>query len=270
MPLPPGKVLVPDRVHFQFPKDKELMMAAFSLFQAFINRYDAKMAANDVSGGTAQYKLGYTVDIAPEDWDLLMQLGVRLEYQPMKVPEGTIDMYVDWSDERLEQYKFLGKHVTQACSVMSGEDAPPLPSINRYQCDLSGNGVWGVQKSEYLRWWVPRGRLITLDELVTTPNGVWCGYLGYAGIETYVAAAKGMPVVEIIPADRPIKWLSKFTNSAYRVVVDNGDEERQVLAAVSSIEELITCLRLRVVQDKVGMMEQETSTAQAVEDLLQK
>jgi hypothetical protein len=46
-------------------------------------------------------------------------------------------------------------------------------------------------------------------------NGIFVGHQSW---QTYAAAAMGLPVVEILPKDRAVNWLSKFCNPLYRVI----------------------------------------------------
>lgn len=236
-----------DRVLFRLPQDLELQFPAIAVLQAFVNEYDANMAANNVSPEKVDtYKLQYAVDMATADWEFFVRLGLVLTHQPVVELDAAPHMVVDYSDDKLNHYQLKGKHVGQLCGSMLGIACPPIPVIRRVASRKILPFRWAVLES------VPFSvsdklindtrEFVPADAVLYTLNGQLTGVVGVASRETYAIASMGLPVVEIVPASRPLYWLSKFSNIGYRAVVaDSSDLAPLLEVAMEDLEAL--CIR---------------------------
>ena len=226
-------MLLRDRVLFQMPKDRELLFPAMAVFQHFVNSYESRMLASD-GGQGYKYLLSYDLDIAKEDWELFQQLDLELK-QPREVLDN-VDMVVDFTEERLALFKNSGKHVCQACGVMAGVGTiTPMPKIRQVQPkrDILVFKYVGVNSDLALDG-------ITAKELVRLEDGKISGVVGCASWETYLAASMGLPVIELVPDDRPLTWLSKWSNPYYRVV-QGENIVVQISSATMNLVEVLQC-----------------------------
>lgn len=237
-----ARFIIPDYVRFIMPKDRELQWAAMPIVQKWINNYQIRMEKGDVSGGRAQFQLTYDLEMADEDFEIFKRAGLVLKQEPEKfdVPP---DMIVDYSDERLKRFENQGRYVTQVCGIFCGEEAPSVPTVKKVHPGLGAR--WATLDEEWsTRDWYGWGmaELITAEDLLEAKDAQWMGVIGRASWQTYLAASMMLPVIEIIPATRNKKWLSKFYNIGYRVVVDDGDGEQlvdHIRQAIKSVEVLL-------------------------------
>ncbi len=199
------KAIIIDEVLFRMPKDRELQFPAMAVLQSFVNEYDIKMMANDVSRGKAEYQLRYDVEIAEEDWKFFQDIGLELKKTRSKI--AWPDAVMDFTEERINSYASFGKHVSQVCGLMCGVSCPPLPIIKK------------IAVKEDQPWLVVGGIAIEyLSGLNHRPDtgllldGTYCGCIGWADWRTYYAASMGWPVIELLPVGRPRTWLSKWAN----------------------------------------------------------
>lgn len=237
-------MLIRDRVQFRFPKDRELLFPAASVFQRFVNDYNERMAAADAGQGH-KYMLHYGVE--SEDWELLLRMGLQLK-QPREILNGW-DMLVDFSEQRLAMFQHSGKHVCQAYCVMAGVgDVPAIPQIRTVRPNRQQDR-WGFVGSENAEvtggpyevsntW--PVLQRISPEQLLDLNDEVLTGVIGNAGWETYLAASYGLPVIEVLPDDRPVTWLSKWINRYYRVVSGTAMPiGAQIRAAMENLKEAL-------------------------------
>lgn len=231
-----------DYVHFIVPKDKELQFPAMATLQEFVNTYVVRAKNNDTSRGKQTTVLEYTVDMPEEDWLFFVALGLTLQHlRYSHLARTHPDMIVDMSDDKLNAFKGGGKHATSVCNLLAGVQCPAIPKIKAVAPRMAGHR-WLVvgQELEYLvgqdstRFFMGTG-----EDLLRAQDNEWSGVIAHAGRVTYHAAAIGIGVVEILPQNRSVAWLSKWVNTAYRVVSAYtwGPEQLgQILRAVSSIE----------------------------------
>lgn len=228
---------LPDYVEFCLPTDHELQFPAIAVLQEYVNKYDDRMKVMDVSGGTVVNKLHYWVaDIPDEDWRFFIDAGLLLYYLPdtefiraLAVP----DMVIDMRDGILDQFRESGKHACQICTIMAGVTSPAFPTLRKVMPDMTGS-QWGVLGGVSVLMNGMKG--LTVEELLVAKDGQWTGIIGEAGRGTYLAAAFGLPVIEVIPKGRSRNWLSKWSNMFYRVVDHSADNPRQIAAAMSNLE----------------------------------
>lgn len=233
-----------DKVKFIMPVDRELQFAAMSILQAYVNGYDNKMLVNDTSPNKdAKYILRYNCDMCSCDWEFFQQIGLKLTYDRGQL-DG-LDMLVDFSWPRVEGY-LHGRHLAEVYGSLVGVESRPLPDIRR----IKPRGVmpfrWIAMNDILdLTYNTNRNDSHTSIECYSSDQDLIClqdyectGFIGRAGYETYLAASMGLPVIEIIPDDRQIGFLSKFTNRGYRVIVDCNPREmkRLVSGAVKNLE----------------------------------
>lgn len=226
------KPIVTDRVLFIMPLDRELQFPAMAVLQAYVLGFDNKMLQNDVSQGKVTWKLEYaTQGFSLDDRNFWHKAGVVL---PDETPLYMFDCVIDMSDARIKMYE--GKHVAQACGIMGGVGVPPLPKLKKVQ-----------PKIDSFHWVAPDGQeglgivsdTITLDELLNVKDNEVTGIIGYASVETYLAVAKGLACVEILPPGRQRTWMSKWASSGYRMVEVSDKLVNHIQRAVVSIEKEI-------------------------------
>lgn len=230
-------MLIKDRVQFKMPRDRELLFPAVAVMQFFVDTYQDRMVMNDAGQGH-KYNLSYGVDLEKEDWDFFQRIGLVLN-QPSEVLNG-YDMLADFSEERLAMFKNSGKHVCQAYGVMAGVGAiTPIPNIRKIQLKKH-DPVWVVLGEQY-EGKVPIGfkyQALLGEDLYSLKDEEVTGVIGKAGWETYLAASMGLAVIELLPDDRPVTWLSKWSNQYYRVV-QGEDKLDQIKSAIQNLESLL-------------------------------
>lgn len=231
--------LITERVLFVLPHDRELQIAAISILQDYVNTFDDRSKASDVTGGKASYDLEYNVAVDDMTvWDAFKFAGLVLTRHPRDFPVDTATMVVDFADEKLLLWCGHGKHAVQACGVMCGSIASSLPLIRRVRPKIR-DYAWARLESEFaypVGMW-PTTRLINVDMLSTLKDEELTGVIGFASWQTYLAASMGLPTVEILPEGRDLNWLSKYPNSGYRVVDGPASAHlEQIASAVRSVE----------------------------------
>lgn len=212
---------VVDHVLFKMPLDKELQFPALAVAQAFVRGFREKMRVSDVSRGAANYELQWDVAMPEEDFKFFIAAGAT--FGSVRTEGLVPDMIVDLTDERLEQYKDSGKHACQICGVMSGVACMPVPALRQVKPRLR-NKVWGMVGAKTIITDYPLAPL-TVSHLLGAQDEIYTGVVGLAGVETYLAAAMGIAVIEILPLGRPRNWLSKWQNKGYRLI-DTPDESK--------------------------------------------
>ncbi len=258
-------MVITDNIFFKMPTDPELQTAMVAVWQTYVNQYLERSRANDVAGvlcatcklqrstpdkcqkcgdtstvPIATYQLCCGHDMSQEDWQIYLRAGLMLTYAPMEVVH--IDSVIDLNNDRLNSFKTSGKHVCQIGSMLAGIAVSPLPALEQRKPNLTKDFLWAsLGPIEDNIPWVSTN--LGLEELLAVPNGLYTGFVGRASRETYLACAMGFPVVEIIPTQRSRNWLSKWTNTGYRVVDGAQDEKslaKCVRNAMNSIEQTVS------------------------------
>ena len=226
-------MIIDDKVLFRLPKDRELQFPAMAVAQQYINTYDVRMAANDVSRGAVKYQLHYDLDMSSEDRAFWKQVKLKLTKYPEPISEP--DMIADMREERLVQFDATGKHACQIFGVMCGIENKPKAIVREVKPKVD-EARWCEIGFESEFGYTP----IDGKDLLTLPDYYWTGVVAHASWETYLVACMGLPVVEILPRNRSRSWLSKFFHNEYRMVeLAAGNVEQQVRLAIASIESSI-------------------------------
>lgn len=257
-------MIVTDRVQFRMPKNREYQFPAMAVLQAYVNGFEHKMKQNDVAGvkcakcglkrttnerclqcgemntvSIATYKIAFNHDMAPEHWNMFMRAGFVLNVAPSELTD--IDMLIDMSDDRINAHVSSGKHVAQICGMLAGTGSSPIPGITR-RVPRIGDWQWATI-DPFITAGLPK---LTGDEIIEMEDQKYTGFIGRASWESYLVAAMGIPVVEIVPEGRPRAWLSKFLNGGYRVVSPNPElQQFQIQEAVSSVHQELTKMALK-------------------------
>jgi hypothetical protein len=211
--------------YFLMPTDLELQFAAMAIVQNYVNGYAGRARDPAYNPGQANYILQWRTS-PNTNWDLFTKAGLvlcipRSEEEVVSIP----DLVVDLREEKLDPALWPGKHACQAAGVLAGVAPPPLPVVRRVKPCYNADQWVVVAKdaSEILAMFnLPCAISIDIDGIVAAKDGAISGVIGVAGAETYLAAAMGLPVIEIQPEGRPRNWLSKFTAPHYRMVAHSG------------------------------------------------
>lgn len=232
--------IVDDAVLFILPKDEELFFAAASVLQKWVNGYDMRMEANDVSGGHTKYKLLYGIDCDRYQWDVLIACGFELAQPPVTVTRP--NMVIDMSDERVLALRDSKLHACQICGVLAGEEAKPLPKLK--QLEVNKSGEWLDLRDNFL------ASVVVLDIVRGVYPKLPLGVVARASAASYLAASVGLPLIEVYPRDRPVEWLSKWQHKYYRMVIDGENVEQEIKQAkVSLMEHLLCSAQVQTVEE---------------------
>lgn len=206
-----------DRVRFVMPRDLELQFPAMATVQAWVGVYQHKMAHNDTSMGKATWKLEYQLDMPDEDLQFFRKAGLVLTQEPVQL-QSQVDMLIDMSDENLLKFKEFDKHALQACAILSGLPVTiaPFPRLRFVKPSLKN--VWMEVSGNCCN--DPNGELFKykFERLLDIQDYEITGVYGLAGRWTFLAAAMGLAVIEILPRDRSRRWLSKYASGLYRSI----------------------------------------------------
>lgn len=230
--------IIPDRILFVMPEDRELQFCAMSSMQCFVQTYADRMKVHNLAGPEKyKFELHYQVEIDPDHWKFFQRIGLEIRVLPERLTARP-DMIIDMSDERLLKHKDSGMHACQWCNVMSGVPTPVIPAIRRVKPSLSVDRVWRSVDG-----------MTAPEDLV---DGEVSGVYGYASWKTYLTCSMGIPTVEIIPYNRHVMWLSKFTNSGYRVIREDDDNLwfSMLTKAEVSIERELDWFRMKIEESK--------------------
>lgn len=235
-----------EKILFILPVSRELQFPAMGTVQEFVNTFQSRAKNSDVSRGKiTAFELHYAVSCTPEDWHFFEHIGLKLDKQPSGAEQWqNPDMVVNMSEDRLNAFKDSGKHVQAVCSLYAGVECPSLPKI-RAVAQLTGSHRYLVVGEEAqsivgpaTAKFVHADNYCECEELVQAKDKEWTGVIAMAGWETYLAASMGLACIEVLPEGRPMTWISKWLNPAYRVIDGRTLEvqRRQLSRAVKSVE----------------------------------
>lgn len=205
---------VMDRVRFILPTDKEMMFPAVAAMQMFVNTHAERMRLADPTGGQYSYILQYEV---VGDMSLFRRIDVHLAVQPSAI-DNNPDMVVDMSDNVLLKLQYVKRNCGQITGMLCGTPTHPVPLAKKVR-----------PRTESFIWWDLDSNQLVNELLADIKDDEISGVYGRASVYTFLAATLGLPVVEVIPADRPDTWLSKFTCTGYRLIRDTGNEEQNAV-----------------------------------------
>lgn len=220
---------VEDRVRFLMPTRREYQFAAMAVVQKYVNGYGIKAINEDASAGRTAYSLQYQLAMAYEDFVFFQGVGLTLNTLPQEL-RGEVSMLVDMRDEKLEAFRDSGKHVTQVCGMLCGVLCRALPQIRKVRVAPMG-GKW---------LYAP-----LLSAVMAIRDFECTGIIADAGAETYLAAAKGLAVIELVPATEPEAWRTKWNNILYRRIAgvrieSLGDNGKSLIdGAIASVESML-------------------------------
>jgi hypothetical protein len=224
---------------FVLPRDRELQFPAMAALQSYVNSYAVKMRANTVTKEVPDYKLRYATTLSDDDWQFFLRLGIELNQQPEEI--GFPASVIELSDAKLLSFFGTEKHAAQICGAISGVECLPYPKVKTGTMKLDDRGhlypVWVGGKpagadggemgdEQFLN--------IFREAPVTCEGSVLVGMQSW---RTYAVAAAGLAVVEILPRDRPVNWLSKWKNPLYRLIEE--DHLEMLPDALASIEAVL-------------------------------
>jgi hypothetical protein len=245
-----------DKVLFMMPEDRELQFPAISVLQSYVNNFDQKMAANDVSPNhSATYELQWDAVIGVEvdslfDMNFFKEIGLGLS-KP-RVPITRPDVILDFREHRLLPFANTDRHVCQVYGLFAGIATSPLPKIRQVNPFMDATFRWAVLQTHF-----PVSRLIedkisyelpllNSKQLIRIVDNEWSGVIGYASWETYLACSYGIPTIEIVGPDRNTNWLSKWSNPLYRICESaKPNLPVQIYSAMKNIEAALTYVRTR-------------------------
>jgi hypothetical protein len=242
-------MLITEQALFKMPKDQELQFPAMAVLQSYVNSYSEKMKANDVSYGTARFRLFYDAEMPEEDWQFFQRAGLKLSTNRVKLEH--LDMVFDLTEDRVESMCSSGKHVCQIYGVMTGVGCPAWPTLRKVHPKMDGGTTWGVGEGVHKAWAdVARTHcnqlvLLDADTLLSAEDNQWTGVIGRASRLTYLACSMGIPTIEILPENREVSFLSKFGFSAYRVIERQENVERGIAQAMANIHQVLHYLHTK-------------------------
>lgn len=211
-------MIVHEDILFRLPHSRELQFPAMSALQAYINCYQLKMKNNNVQPKLPDFTFRYWAEMADEAWQFFLDLGIELHQnrQPIGYPDAVIDL----DEAKLLSFREANanKHCAQICSALAGVEAPPFPKIRQRKPDYQMTNVFTLLGDVEMIGAAP----LALGELMHLPDGVVGCFIGYQGWETYMVAAQGLPVIEILRSGMSESWLSKWSNPLYRVIEENA------------------------------------------------
>src|ERR1017187_3075915 len=180
-------MLITEQALFKMPKDRELQFPAMAVLQSYVNSYEEKMKANDVSYGTAKFRLFYDVEMPEEDWQFFQRAGLKLNTNRVKLEH--MDMVFDLTEDRVESMHSSGKHVCQIFGVMTGVGCPAWPTLRTVHPKMERPRRWGVCPYDTLAEtvWKESDEVIAIDEemLLASVDRQWTGIVGLASRLTY-------------------------------------------------------------------------------------
>jgi hypothetical protein len=188
------------------------------------------------------YKFRYWADMSDVDWAFFQRLGIELHQERARIafPDSAIEL----DDKRLVSFYNSEKHCSQACAAIAGVETPPYPFVHQIKTqeislawildDLSVEGF----VHQYVDNWINCSGDAHFENFLTIDPRIDRGcVIGRQSWKTYAAAAMGMPVIEILPKDRGVNWLSKWKNPLYRVVEE--DHLDKIAGALANLKEIL-------------------------------
>jgi hypothetical protein len=234
-------MLITEQALFKMPQDKELQFPAMAVLKSYVSTYKEKMAANDVSQGTATYRLFYELEMAKEDYTFFRLAGIKLSDPPRRIEQP--DMVFDLTEDRIHSMAGSGKHACQIYGIITGVACPPWPQLRQLKLKTTGTCAWGVAEDSLeltscMEQLADKVVPVDCNQLIMAEENKWTGIVGQASQLTYLACAMGIPTIEILPEGRDVGFLSKFGFKLYRVIEHRDNLERKVLQAMKNIRDV--------------------------------
>lgn len=205
-----------DSVRFLLPTSREYQFPAMAVVQAFVNGFQRKMVSNWLSHSPPpEFKLRYELGgLSVADWQFWQKQNIKLAIQPEVL--ATADAEIDLTESRATTLVATSarKHLFQLYGGMCGIAAQEFPDIRKVA--FFKDGPWCLTGCIF-----GMSRLanpISNEQLEHITDGTIFGVIGYAGWQTYLAAAYMLPVIEIVNPMVKRDLFSKWKNPYYRVV----------------------------------------------------
>lgn len=247
---------------FIMPQDRELQFPAMGALQMYVNSYELKMQANCVVSPMPEHRFRYAAIMPDEDWLAFLKLGIELKQQPEAI--GFPDSVIELSDEKILSFYNSEKHAAQACAAIAGVECPPYPQVKTPALGVASH--WLMCLDDFHLTDVPDAwgvSMVTEDAVLELAEGAGITtdvYIGRQSWRTYAVAAMGLPVIEILPRNRSVNWLSKFKNPLYRVIEE--DHLNRLPGALSNIEQVLRYIREKQCSSQApAVKDDETLTA---------
>lgn len=251
-------MIIEERVRFIMPKSREYQIGAMAVVQQFVNRFQPKSLRNDMSQGEAEYRLRYCLEMDYDDLAFFISpladrlssvkprtsVGLILDQMPEEKLDG-ITMDIDFSDERLDSMRHVGKHLVQVCGLMCGVAIQALPVVRKVQIRQEKGYKWLESPS--------------CADLMAVKDREVTGVVGWRNAATYQAAAMGLAVIEVDGPEYPV-WLTKWANPLYRRIESRANffccnEDAELIARTkiiveNALEEIICRCRIQQAVDR--------------------
>ena len=229
-----------DYVVFQMPKSREYLFPALAVVQAYVDTYEKRMHVTK----TDQWELRYKIDMPAAELAQFQQWGVRFSRPQDTDCTMRPTMVVDMTDARTDMFRESGKHVANVYHALAGVASAPMPRLPLVK-PAKTPFVWGVigavPGAETVADAVGMSQVKRLsgDALAGVGDGELTGVVAVAGWETYLAASKGLAVVELTADDAPRMWLAKWFNRGYRRLAASTATPQALQAAMKSVEVML-------------------------------
>ena len=221
-----------DYVVFKMPHSREYMFPAMAVVQAYVKNYNERMNLRS----TDNWELRYKIDTTESELAHFTALGVQFTAPAQsEILEPT--MLVDMTEEAVDSFRRSGKHIVNVYQALTGVTSAAMP-VMRMVKTAANPFKWGVLGE------IPctvSGDVCKLsgDGLATVGDGDLTGVVGVAGWETYLAASKGLAVIELIADDAPRMWLSKWFNRGYRRLEKSTVTPHAIEVAMKNVEDML-------------------------------
>jgi hypothetical protein len=174
---------------------------------------------------------------------------------------GYPDSVIDLSLPKLLSFRSSVslKHCGQICAAIAGVEAPPFPKIHIRRPDFTMQNVFTLKGDPIAGDF----REVTIEELMDMEDGEIGCFVADQGWETYMVAAQGLPVIEIIEDYRQVQWLSKWSNGYYRAI-ELEQADALLPATLENIRGVLQWQYAKVQAAAASKMQTDHSTSSAL------
>jgi hypothetical protein len=227
-----------DSIQFLLPRSRELLFPVLAQVQTYVEGFPLKMKHHDTQSQIPKtFHLHFGLDWPAAERDFFAQVGLEFRQEPEELAYP--DALIDLREERLQLFQRPGRrHVADVCGILAGSTGTVLPHLRLIKARYRGSwGKLGNFPTPFPT--VP----LTPTELIALRDGQLGGIVAYQSWESYLAAPMSLPVIEILPRERPRQWLSKWINPYYRLVEEGRAQALlvQLQQAFDNLGEAIQC-----------------------------